>query len=316
VPIGITVEGANILTRSMIIYGQGAIRCHPFVQEEMRAVAEDDLARFDRAFFGHVNHVARVARAAWCSGSRTGGWPAPAGRVRGCGAARLPAPLAPERRLRPGVRRLHGHSRRPAQAQGEDQRAAGRRAGLALPGFGHREALQRRRRPRARRAALARWAIEHARLQVQEALRGVLDNLPLRPAAWLVRCLVFPLGARHRPPDDALGSAVARSLLEDRACREHLTADIYVPPRDEPGLGRLEAALEHAVAALAVEAKVRDAVREGRLDKAPGDELLDRALEAGIISVDERKSVMEADEARSEVIQVDAFDPEVFRNLR
>ncbi len=57
VPIGITVEGANILTRSMIIYGQGAIRSHPYVQEEMRAVAERDVARFDRAFFGHVGHV-------------------------------------------------------------------------------------------------------------------------------------------------------------------------------------------------------------------------------------------------------------------
>jgi len=57
VPIGITVEGANILTRSMIIYGQGAIRCHPHAQEEMRAVAEGDVRRFDRAFFGHVGFV-------------------------------------------------------------------------------------------------------------------------------------------------------------------------------------------------------------------------------------------------------------------
>ena len=80
-PVGITVEGANILTRSMIVYGQGAIRCHPFVQREMRAVAEKDLAGFDRAFWGHMGHVVRnlfragllsVTRG-WLAGSPVGG---------------------------------------------------------------------------------------------------------------------------------------------------------------------------------------------------------------------------------------------------
>ena len=95
-----------------------------------------------------------------------------------------------------------------------------------------------------------------------------------------------------------------------------MTADIYLPPPDEPGLGRLDAALDHAVAALAVERKIRDAVRAGRLDKAPGDVLLGQALEAGIITSEERQQVLDADEIRDEVIQVDSFDPETFRSLR
>jgi acyl-CoA dehydrogenase len=131
--------------------------------------------------------------------------------------------------------------------------------------------------------------------------------------AWLLRPLVFPLGAGLRGPTDALGSQVAEALLEDRALRQSLTGDIFVPPPEEMGLGRLEAALEKAARALAVEAKVRAAVRAGRLEKAPGDELLDLALAAGVISAAERKQVEEADEARDEAIQVDAFDPQTFR---
>ncbi len=78
----------------------------------------------------------------------------------------------------------------------------------------------------------------------------------------------------------------------------------------------LDAALDHAVAALAVERKIRDAIRAGHLDKAPGDILLDRAVATGIITEAERQQVLDADVARDEVIQVDSFDPETFRSLR
>ena len=161
----------------------------------------------------------------------------------------------------------------------------------------------------ARDLPFVQCACVHALHQIQMALVGVLDNLPNRLVARALRPVVFPLGGRHRPPHDKLGAAVARGLLEDREARLSLTADIYVPPPHELGLGRLEDALDHAVAALAVETKVRDAVRAGRLDKAPGDRLLDRAVEAGIITGEEYQQVVDAAEVRNEVIQVDAFDP-------
>jgi acyl-CoA dehydrogenase len=164
--------------------------------------------------------------------------------------------------------------------------------------------------------AFLRWSCAHALERIQAALVGVLDNLPSRPAAWLLRPLVFPLGARLRGPDDALGAAVARELLEDRAARRDLTRDIFVPDPDEPGLGRLEAALERVVEALAVEAKIRDAVRAGVLDRAPGLELADRALAAGVISSAEHETIRRADEARDEAIRVDAWDAQTFRGLR
>ena len=313
VPIGITVEGANILTRSMIIYGQGAIRCHPHVQDEMRAVAEGDLPRFDRAFFGHIGYVITNAARAFLLGVTNG------------------------RLVRPPVggksKRFFGRFTRMSAAFVLVSDAA-------MATLGGR--LKRREKITGRLADALAWmylgsaalkrfiddgqeecdvpfiqsSCIHALYEIQTALVGVLDNLPNRFAAWALWPLVFPLGARYRQPNDKIGGAIARGLLEDRDVCRSLTAGIYVPPRDEPGLGRLDHALDHALAALKVEAKVRDAVRAGKLDKAPGDVLLDEALMEGIITSDEYEQVLDADAVRDEVIQVDAFDQEAYLAMR
>jgi acyl-CoA dehydrogenase len=151
------------------------------------------------------------------------------------------------------------------------------------------------------------WACEHALFEIQTALVGILENLPSRLIAWSVWPLVFPLGARYRPPRDDLGAQVARALLEDREGRRRLTRDIFIPPADEPGLGLLESVLDEVVPAHSIEAKIRDAVRAGRIDRGPGDELADRAVEAGIITAEERTSLRHAHEACQEAIEVDAF---------
>jgi acyl-CoA dehydrogenase len=313
VPIGITVEGANILTRSMIIYGQGAIRCHPFVQEEMRAVAEGDAARFDRAFFGHVGFVfTNVARAFLLAltGARLTSAPTDAGvghyfkclsRMSAAFAVISDAAMAT----------LGGKLKR-------REKITGRLADALAWMYLATAALKRYvdDGTPSRDLPFVHWGCTHALHQIQTAMTGILDNLPSRPVTWLLRPLLFPLGARYRPPSDRVGSAVARGLLEDRVARLALTADIYVPPSNEAGLGRLEAALDEAVAALAVETKIRDAVRAGLLDKAPGDVLLEAALHAGIITDGDRETVVSADRVRDEVIQVDAFGPEPFRALR
>lgn len=311
-PIGITVEGANILTRSMIIYGQGAIRCHPHVREEMRALAERDLGRFDRAFFGHIGFMLTNATRAFLLGLSGGRLARPP--VRG--------PLAPLLRQLSrmsaafalvsdaAMATLGGHLKRREKLSG---RLADALAWLYLASASVKrfwdEGQPERDRP------FVEWASRHALRQIQEALGGVVDNLPNRLAALALRWVVFPLGARYRPPSDALGAQVARALLEDREGRLLLTPDIYVPPPHEPGLGRLEAALDKVVEALAVESKMRDALRAGRIDRAPGDALVELAVEAGVITEQDRQRIHAADEARDEVIQVDAFDPDKYRSL-
>jgi acyl-CoA dehydrogenase len=313
VPIGITVEGANILTRSMIIYGQGAIRCHPYVQSEMRAAADGDVMRFDGAFFGHVGFVFTSAARALLLGLTDGRLAAaPVGGPMGRAFQRLSRMSAAFAVVSDAaMATLGGRLKRREKISG---RLADALAWMYL-GSAALKRFADDGRP-LRDLSLVEWGCAFALHRIQEALEGTLDNLPNRPAAWLVRRLIFPLGARYRPPSDGVGAAVARELLEDREARLALTADIYIPPPDEPGLGRLEAALDEAVAALAVETKIRDAVRAGLLDRAPGDELLESACAAGIIDRDECDQVRSADRVRDEVIQVDAFDPNVFRALR
>ncbi|MDH3297441.1 MAG: acyl-CoA dehydrogenase [Gemmatimonadota bacterium] len=313
VPIGITVEGANILTRSMIIYGQGAIRSHPYAQDEIEAVAAGDLARFDRAFFGHMGHIVSNTVRAFLLGL-TGGLVA-----RSPGSHRTRRYFGQLTRMSAAFALISDVAMATlGGALKRREKISGRLAdALAWMYFGS-AALKRfhdEGEPECDQAFVD-WGCTHALFEIQTALAGVLDNLPNRAAAWALRPIVFPLGRRLRPPNDRLGSAVARALLEDRDMCRSLTRDMYVPPRDEPGLGRLDAALDQALAALAVERKIRDAIRAGKLDKAPGDILLDQAVEAGVIDPAERQTVIDADVIRDEVIQVDAFEPEVFEELR
>ncbi|HET7359850.1 MAG TPA: acyl-CoA dehydrogenase [Rhodanobacteraceae bacterium] len=312
VPIGITVEGANILTRSMIVYGQGAIRCHPYVQKLIDAVEQRHKPRFDAALFGYVNFVFTRAVRAWLlalSGSRL---------------ARAPDAL--------DVKRLYQHLSRCSAAFAfvsdlsmatlggalkRREKISGRLADALAWQYLAAAALKRYHdEPKlASSHDLACWAATSALYRTQEALCGVLDNLPSRAAAAIARFVVFPLGPRFRRPSDALGARVARAILEDREARVRLTEDIFVPGPDEVGLGTLEAALDKAVRAIPVETKLRDAVRAGRLDRAPGDMLDDLGLAAGVISEAEYQLLEDAREAREEAVRVDAFDAATYRGL-
>ena len=312
VPIGITVEGANILTRSMIIYGQGAIRCHPFVQHEIAAIADNDLKKFDKALFGHINLLARNSTRAkllaW-SGSRLAAAPRTEDTVRYYQhLSRFSAAFELLSDVAMGT--LGGSLKRREKISG--------RLADALAYMYLASAALKRYHDEGKTTAnynLVRWSVELCLYRVQYALRGVLENLPARPAAWLLRLAIFPLGARFRPPSDALGARVARDILEDREARINLTQDIFVPPPNEDGLGTLEAALDKAVRAIPIETKLRDAVRAGKLDRAPGYMLDEMARKAGIISESEYQLLQEAEAARNEVIAVDAFDPQTFKNL-
>jgi acyl-CoA dehydrogenase len=312
VPIGITVEGANILTRSMIIYGQGAIRCHPFVQKEIAAVAANDLALFDKAIFGHVNlFITRAIRAKLLalSGSRLAAPPHAQDTQRYYQhLSRFSAAFTIMSDTAMGT--LGGSLKRREKLSGRlaDALAYLYLASAALKRY-HDEPKT------AGNFALARWSVETCLFRVQEALVGVLDNLPVRWVAVLLKVAIFPLGARFRPPSDRLGAEVARAILEDREARRTLTADVFVPPAGDPGLGALEAALDKAVRAIPVETKLRDAVRAGQLDRAPGYMLDDLGLAAGVISKAEYDLLNDARDARDEAIAVDAFDPDLYKTL-
>lgn len=313
VPVGITVEGANILTRSMIIYGQGAIRCHPFALAEIQAFEKRDLEAFDRAFFGHVGHVFSTASRALLLGLSFGRLErdAPEGFARRYvqHLSRTSAAFALVSDA--CMASLGGQLKRKEMITGRlaDALAWMYLASATLKRFCDENS------PAADRPFVT-WACDHALINIENALDGVLRNLPVRPAAWLLRPLIFPLGRRERGPDDSTVSDVAVAVLDDPETRERLTAGIFSPPDHEVGLGRLEAALGKALEALQVEAKLRAAVRGGVLERAPGDAMAVAGFAAGVISEAEVEALHAADAAREEVIQVDAFDPTDFRKLR
>ncbi len=308
VPIGITVEGANILTRTLIIFGQGAIRCHPYVRSEMEAVATKDLAKFDRAFFAHMGFIAGNAARSFghaLTGSRfarPSGVPGPAGaylaRLTGLSAAfALVADAA--------MATLGGQLKRREKLSG--------RLADALAWLYMGSATVKKFWDDGKLDAdipFMSWGCEKAIHEVEFALAGVLENLPNRAAAVALRVVIFPLGRKGSPPSDALGAKVAQALLDDREERIRLTRDIYIPTPDDPGLGRLELALDKVMAAAPAMHAVKAAVRAGKLPREPEGTLLERAVQAAVIDEAALKRIREAERARDDAIQVDEFDPE------
>jgi len=313
VPIGITVEGANILTRTMIIFGQGAIRCHPYALKEMEAAAARDVEKFDAAFFAHVGFVFQNAARAMLYG------------LFGPSIADAPIGGTPGRLLRElsqlsaGIEltsdvcmgTLGGTLKRKEMISG---RLADALAWMYIGSAIVKKFVDEDEPERDR--AFMRWAANEALFEAQEAIAGVIDNLPNRGAATLLGALVFPLGKKHKPPSDRLSSAVARALLDGGEARASLTRDMYVPKDETSGLGRLERALALTIACEPARKKLRDAVKARTLPRAAEIEILDEAVTKNVIGAAERAQLLDAARARDEAIQVDEFSKEEFAALR
>ncbi|HED64574.1 MAG TPA: acyl-CoA dehydrogenase [Planctomycetes bacterium] len=303
-PIAITVEGANILTRSMILFGQGAIRCHPFVQDEMRGAFEDDVPLFDRAFFGHVGFVVQSAVRSLVLGLTNGALATAPPGVAAPYYRRLTRASASFALLGDvAMGTLGGSLKRKETITGRlaDALAWMYLASASLKRF-HDEGSP------AADVDVMRWSVEDALYRVEIALDGVLRNLPARWVARLLRPVIFPLGRRSAPPSDHLGAKVARALVEGGELRERLTTSMYVPADGEAGLGFLEETLGKILAAKDAWSKIHAATRAKELDRKPKATLVERAAEAGIISAEERARIEAAEAARGEAVQVDSFD--------
>lgn len=300
-PIAITVEGANILTRSLIIYGQGAIRCHPYIQREMNALATNDLISFDLALFGHIGFTLKNFFKSFIHGITDLG----VGVGVGVGGyyrriTRMSTAFA----LLSDVAMISlGGSLK------KREKITGRFADALAWMYLASSALKRFKDEGENPSHLpfVQWSCEHALFLTQEALVGVLQNLPNRTVSRFLSAWIFPLGRRYREPSDKIGGKIARSLCDDPTIRNSLTSDIFIPKRGELGLGNLEAAYEKVIAVRPIEKILRTAIREGRLKKEDEEPLLDRAVKSRIISPEERELVLDADKTRDEAIQVDVF---------
>jgi acyl-CoA dehydrogenase len=313
IPIGITVEGSNILTRSLIVFGQGAIRCHPYLQDEVAAIGAKDVKAFDKAFFGHIRHVAGNAL-----------------RALGLGITGAYGTFSPHRSVTRHYRRmtrlsaafalladlglitLGGSLKRKEYLSGRYADAlAWLYLGSAVLKQAHDAGYPAASKP------LTDMVMRHATYQIEQALLGVIQNLPNRLVALVGYLLTFPHGMRYALPDDHLTDKVVDALLDPtNGVREKLAGDIYVPEATEDGIGKLEATLAKVRLATPIKKKLMTALKDGTLKKAPPVALAEAALKAGIINAKEHKLLANAAAAQDDFVQVDYYSPEDYKKLR
>jgi len=307
-PIAITVEGANILTRSMIIFGQGAIRGHPYVLKEIAATRETDHARalvdFDAAFFGHVAFViSNKARALWLGLTR--------GHFVGVpGDAHTRRYYQQLTRLSSGFALMADAAMFVLGGSLKRRERLSARLGDILSVLYLASAALKHYEDNSRPAGdlpLLHWSLQDALHKIQEAFYGLFDNLPNRAASFALRHVIFPTGKEFDPPHDRLGQQVVHMLLEPNAARDRLTAGVFIPKDEHDPVGTLEAALRAVIAAEPVGAKIRAARDKAVIaGKFPG-EIVDEALAKGVITREEKAAMDKAGVLRRRAIMVDDF---------
>jgi acyl-CoA dehydrogenase len=309
-PVAITVEGANILTRSLIIFGQGAVRCHPFVLKEMEAAQDQDFERalnnFDRHLFGHIGYaVSNAARSFWLAltHARYSNVPVsgPTARFyqhinRFSAAFALAADVA-MLTLGGGLKR-----REQLSARLGDVFSAMYLASMVLKHYENQG-------QHAADLPLVEWSCRSLLYQAQEQLHGFLRNLPNRWVSAALRVLIFPRGRQYSAPSDELGQELVALVTRPTETRERLCAGIYTT--DEPGspLGLLERGLERSEALLPLEQRLRDAVRSGLIDADHPLAQIESAERQGIINGNEADQLRRHDALVMEITGVDDFDP-------
>ncbi len=310
IPVGITVEGANILTRTLIIFGQGAIRCHPYVLREMRAAKEMKGAQasveFDDAFTSHVGHTISNAVRAFLYGLTRGAIaPAPAGASPETkhyyrGVSRLSAAFAFLADV--SMLAMGGALKRKEKISG--------RLGDVLSMMYLVTATLKRFEEQGRLDAdlpLVRWSVRDALYQAQQAIDVILSNFPVKALATLLRFTIFPLGTPFRPPLDSRNHKCARIVLEPGAARDRLTAGMYVGKGESDPTGVLEAAFLATIACEPIEKKLREAVKSGAIVTRSGLDTAAAARDKGILTADELAQWHRKEALRRNVIKVDDF---------
>ena len=313
VPVAITVEGANILTRSLIIFGQGAIRCHPYLLPEMQAAQNPDqrkgLLDFDKALWAHIGFTIKNGfRALWLG-------------MTGSHFVTVNVGIAPEMkryyqqmtRFSAAFAFLSDISLLVLGGSVKRREKLSARLGDILSQMYLISCTLKRYEDDGRQAAdaaLAHWAIWDAMYKAQQAFDGVIANFPVRFIAAFLHRSIFPWGHPYVVPSDDLGHRVAKLLIAPSATRDRLTAECFIPQTEKEPIGAIELALLATLEAEAIEAKIRAAEKAGRFDNNPLANVRDIAIvaaECGVITTAEFEVMKRRNALRDIVVQVDDF---------
>ena len=311
VPVAITVEGANILTRNLIIFGQGAVRCHPFVLKEMNAAKntnrEAGVHEFDAAIVGHVGFAISNAVRSLVLGLTSARFT----RVPDTGATRR------------YFQHVNRYSASFALATDVAMLALGgylkkketlsARLGDVLSSMYLASMVLKHHENQGRQQddlPLIEWACRSLLYQAQEQLHLFLRNFPNRPLALFMRLCIFPRGLAYSPPSDRLGHAIGDLVMNPSATRDRLSAHIYKTAAADNPLGKLQAALLLSAAAEPLEKRIRvDGVKTGRVTALDLPGQIAQASSLGIITESDAALLRDYDAKVQDIINVDDFAP-------
>ncbi|AUD78389.1 acyl-CoA dehydrogenase [Kangiella profundi] len=311
-PIGITVEGANILTRNLMIFGQGAIRCHPYVFREMLAAqmedTEEGVKRFDSLLFRHIGYgVSNFARTFALGLSASKFANKPVGGQTGKyyqHLTRMSSALALTSDIAMGI--LGGDLKR-------KERLSARLADVLSHLYMCSAVLkyyQDNDRPLAD-LPYVKWNMEYGLHKIQEAFYDFYENFPIKAVGKVLRFIAFPYGKSYSYPSDKLEQEIVKPMMQNCEIRDRITEYAYVGKTADDVTGRVELAFLKVLAADEVRRKLRKAMKAGELDKhATNMERIEQAIEKGIINQEEQQMLVDAEEARMDVIQVDDYSHE------
>ena len=311
-PIGITVEGANILTRNLMIFGQGAIRCHPYVLREMLAAQledqEEGVKRFDSLLFRHIGYGVS-------NFFRTLGLGVTAAKIADKPVAgetgryyqqltRMSSALALTSDVAMGM--LGGDLKR-------KERLSARLADVLSHLYLCSTVLkyyEDQERPLAD-LPYVRWNMEYGLHKIQEAFYDFYENFPNKVVGKGLRLIAFPYGKSYSRPSDKLERELVMPMMKDCEIRDRITQYAYIGKTDDDITGRVELAFKKVLAADQVRYKLRKAMKTKELDKSLTNmERIEQAIEKGIINDEEKQILTDAETARMDVIQVDDYSNE------
>lgn len=313
-PIGITVEGANILTRTLIAFGQGALRCHPHAHALLEAIRDNDDEAFGRHMWAQIRHVTGNLRRSISLGLSRG-------RLAESPVGKDPTAIY-YRRLSWASARFAFYSDLAMAAFGPQLKRRGKLTGrladilswmyLATATLRRYEAEGQRRED----LPLVHWALQHSLMRIQQSFDGLLANFDI---PWLGAWLRGPvrwwsrLNTMGDAPSDRLGAQVADILRQPGEQRDRLTTDLFLGLEDGDALHDLEQAFVLATQADPMLVKLRQAVRKGTLDRQPLPQLLEQAVELGVLTVEEQQCIEAAAAARQLATRVDEMTLEELR---
>ena len=312
-PIFITVEGANILSRNLMIFGQGAIRCHPYVLKEMALASHEDqdqaLQEFDGLLLQHIGFAVSNAASSLLLSLGFGRFSQVPGNDISRPYFRALNRLAASFALLADTSMmiLGGELKRRERLSARlgDVLSYLYLASSALKRY-HDLGYPQHSQP------MLRWAMEESLSKAEQALEELLANFPNKLLGCALRVLVLPLGRRHKGPSDELDAEIAAIIGRNSGdpALEELLEGCYRPQAENDPVGALQHAMNLLHDAQPLQKKLHKAVKADQLQSLPGQSLIDAAQAAGVLSTEEAQSLQQAETARRVVIDVDDFAKE------